>query len=156
MASGFTYNVRNGTVTDFKEFARDFAEIKGTTYKPDEVTSYYSKQIAQVEEEIEEWKSLSLEDWKRKEKERIEKSLEFNKNQLEENAEEMERYRAMIEKAQAWVPPTPDHADFKQRMISHLDESMNHDNIQDVYGKWIEEVKETLAKFDDLEYVQEL
>lgn len=55
---------------------------------------------------------------------------EYSKMEEEENEKRRilrERYEAMLEKVRAWNPPTPDHENLRDFMISQLEESIVFD-----------------------------
>ncbi len=139
MPSGYTCDVQNGKITDFRTFAIRCARAMGACIMmrddphdapiPDkfEPSDYHQKSIAEAKEELSRLKVMKasdavlatasdyateMNDWNRRQAER---------------AKERHRYEAMLAKVTAWVPPSPDHEGFKRFMTDQLTESINWD-----------------------------
>ena len=94
----------------------------------------------------------ALEDW--------EKAVAQHKECVAKNTETRRRYRAMIAKVRAWVPPTDEHAGLKTFMLEQLTSSIDFDCTpvwrvpQRKTGEaWLAEQKESAAQ--DITYYAE-
>ena len=96
-----------------------------TEIKPD---SYYADRVTKVKADIEALKampdSVLLEQQEQVRKDSLKSTLESKARAGDENA----TCQAMLEKVQAWEPPTPDHQDLKSFMIKSLTEALSHNS----------------------------
>lgn len=89
-----------------------------------EVSSYYLDVEKQARKDLADLNALTQE-------ERVQKHQEFLNRRLEGEAkhnllleENNAKFLSMIEKVKAWVPPSPDHENFKKFMLEQLEISL--------------------------------
>lgn len=151
MPSGYTQKVYEGKEITPEEYiwtcARAFGafvlerdtplshEVKGE-YEP---SNFYLKQKQQAERELEEFKTKPLSELQAKLDKQYEERMQEAKKAIKEKMETKKRYIDMIEKVQAWEPPTEEHINLKEFSINQLKESMDFDCSTKYY-------EETLTK----------
>lgn len=147
MATGYTYAVEEGTITELAPFilqcARAFAvmqrdEPMSVPLKHRKMDSYAERRLAESQKELEVLKSLSDEECTRRAKKQAADTNKSNKESLAKIKTELERYKLMLEKVRAWAPPTADHHPLKAFMIQQLVDSMKHSDITSYYDKVVE------------------
>lgn len=139
MPSGYTADLYEGKTISFQEFAMRCARAFGAlammrdepwdakipeTIKPDD---YHKKELKKAEarvEEVESWSNTKAEE---KAAECYQKELDAYKKAVAKTQALKQRYEAMLEKVNSWVPPTLDHTDFRKFMINQLQDSIQHD-----------------------------
>lgn len=139
MPTGYTEKIYNGETT-FEEYAwrcarafgalahlRDSCLDSKIPLDGGQDMSFYRKSVVQRRAEMEALAAMSAE-------QAAERAAESNKkavdtwNAMVKNATEIgERYQAMLDKVQAWTPPTEEHVKLKELMISQIKESIEWD-----------------------------
>jgi hypothetical protein len=138
MPSGYTCDIAKGIT--FKEFALGCARAFGAlvtlrdaphdTEIPDVIephTSYYEESLKKDEEELEQLLNKNEEEVKQDWLKHCEEVKKENEERLQKVKELEEKYKSMLEKAEAYIPPTSDHIKYKKFMISQIKESMEFD-----------------------------
>lgn len=138
MPTGYTAEIADGTVTDFRTFALRCARQFGACImqrddpmrdepKHREPSDYHRKALAQAEADLAELQAMTVEEAGRRadaeHTNAVREHERYERNQRETRA----RYDAMLANVQRWTPPTSDHAALKRFMISQLEESRKLD-----------------------------
>ncbi len=128
------------------------------------VEEYHLKALEETKEKLEHLKSLENAVAKRAwVKEKLKKDLDYYteayKDELKEDA--VNKCKKMLEKVQAWTPPTPEHEGLKKFMIEQLnssiqwetplDESHNLKALEDIKAKMkhpLEYFREAVAELE--------
>lgn len=139
MPTGYTCDIYEGSCNDYKEYIMKCARAFGALiemrdepldapipekFEPD---SYYPDQIKKLEEELKNFKELSLEE--------IETEYEKAKNEayadwlveMKNRNDILSRYNRILEQVEKWEPPTDDHNSLKDFAVTQLKNSINHD-----------------------------
>jgi hypothetical protein len=137
--TGYTADVADGNVTDFTEFAlrcaRNFgALITMRDSAPDakipselQPNSYYPNALEKAQTRLAE-----VMGWDEHQADiEAQKDYKFALDVAEESKRrkdlKLQRYEAMLEQAQVWQAPTPEHAALKRFMVDQLTESIRFD-----------------------------
>lgn len=140
MPTGYTAGVQTGKITEFGAFAMQCARAFGALIEmrdepadkpiPEAFaprTEYHDRAIEEAKNSIAKWRNMSPEqifaEYAEAEAQRIDRNAAYKT----ENETQLARYRAMLEKAVAWTPPTTEHYELKNFMISQLEESIRFD-----------------------------
>jgi hypothetical protein len=139
MPTGYTADVQSGKVTDFRKFALTCARAFGATIlmrddpldapipQKFEASDYHVKELAAARSELARLKSMKPSDVVQAAASDYASEMnDWNKRQAE-RAKERLRYETMLEKAKAWVPPSPEHDGLKRFMVDQLTESIDFD-----------------------------
>lgn len=137
MPTGYTCNVVDGKVTEFKDFALQCARAFGALITmrddsfdapiPDEIkpeTDYYDKHIAADMKRMGVIQAMTNAEADVAAAIEHQEALQGRATYLATKDAEAARLNAMLAKVRAWEPPTPDHADIKRFMIDQLTISM--------------------------------
>lgn len=138
MPTGYTADVGDGTVTDFRRFALRCSRAFGATImqrdnpadelpKHREVSSYYASAIAEQEAEIARLTAMSEADAEIAMAAELEASKRRAQTYREDKDKTRARYEAMLVEVVHWPAPTPDHIEFKAFMRKQLEESIKFD-----------------------------
>ena len=139
MPTGYTASVQSGEITEFSDFvmscARAFGALINMRDEPTgaeiperfEPSDYNLKRIDEVKAEKARLLSLSPDQIEAErdaaEAERVTGREEY----LSKQKLQRERYEAMLEKVNEWIPPSPDHDEMKSFMQKQLSESIDFD-----------------------------
>ena len=139
MPTGYTSPVGDGKITEFKDFALSCARAFGALITmrddpmdapiPDEFTpsTYHVEGLAAAQTQLAELQAMSPEQIAAKAHEAETARIEADQKYAAERAETKARYEAMLAHANAYVPPSPDHEDYRQFMIDQLTNSIDFD-----------------------------
>lgn len=139
MPTGYTAAVSDGTVTDFRTFALNTARAFGALISlrdapsdapiPTEIkpSDYHVEQLKADKEEREKLLSMTPQDRINGAELQYIDAMRSYDERKEERAAIRARYEAMLEKAKAYVPPSPEHEEFKAYMIKQLTDSIDWD-----------------------------
>lgn len=139
MPSAYTEGVQKGTITEFRDFAELCLRSRGVAVTlrdeplslrvPDEMVldEYYYTSITQAEAELAEAQVLDGEQLLQETYEVNHAAKRRNLEREQERALERRRYEEMLAHARAWQPPTPEHDDLKDFMVSQLEDSLDFD-----------------------------
>lgn len=138
MPTGYTANIKDGIT--FKQFAMQCARAFGALIMmrddpfdapiPDEIlpdTSYHDRGIRTAQAEVRKFKKMTHLDMIRGAAAATKKELAYWRKSQKEDIELRKKYQAMIDKVQAWTPPTPDHKCVKDFMLQQLTDSLKWD-----------------------------
>jgi hypothetical protein len=139
MPTGYTHDVQNGKITEFRDFAERCARAMGVAILmrddpmdkriPDafEVDGYHSKAATKANAELIDLMGLSVEECKRHADEQRESRIAEREESRKRRDAERSRYEAMLAKVEAWEPPSEEHQNFKKFMRDQLTESIRFD-----------------------------
>lgn len=134
MPSGFTYKVKDGTITDYKEFLKDslpmyFHWIKKNESGVFEVEKPYSSRSEELKYSVDKLKALKKMTVKEKE-EAVQKQYEKSLNEYKKTKEtiliEKKRYKDILSEVKKWKVGKSCYS-FKKYMINQLTESLEFD-----------------------------
>lgn len=140
MAIGYIYLVKEGKTT-FRKFALECArqlspvvytemeELPSGTPIPDEFKPhpYHKEEIERAKKNLERAKAMTIEEAEIKVEGIYNECIRSNNETRKKREETRVRYESMLEKVRAWDPPTPDHTNLKDFMISELEQSIERD-----------------------------
>lgn len=139
MPTGYTAGVADGTITSFKEFALLCARAFGATITlrdepmssdiPEfEPSPYHAERLKELQKRKTEIVLMKTAQCYAEADAVFKRALDLHETRTEENRQRMERYRAMLEQAEAFEAPTDEHQAHKEFMVSQLRESMEFDD----------------------------
>lgn len=137
MATGYTYPVEDGTITEFNDFVLTCAPAFGAfIHQRDEANgasprmpslpdlSYYEEGLAKVEALLAEYDTWDDSRWEQEAAESYLRAMDHHWKAVEDGQIKLDRYEAMLAQVRLYQPPTPEHERFKAFMIEQLEESM--------------------------------
>lgn len=136
MPTGYTASIENDI--EFEDFvlgcARAFGaclhqrdenmNIKPTLRKED---NYYPERIEKTKIELQKLEAMKPQDQVEYGKVEIARELEFQQKFFNDKVLLKNKYDAMLDKVQAWNPPTPHHTELKGFMIKQIEDSIRAD-----------------------------
>lgn len=152
MPTGYTYAVQEGKVTEFRDFAMACARAFGALVEmrddpndapiPDEFkphTSYHDEALVAAQKTLAKLPGLHANECQRRADAVFDAAVAERQARQIRRETERQRYSAMIEKAAAWQPPTPDHEGMQDFMLEQLRTSLDHDcnDRYDEAPKWL-------------------
>lgn len=138
MPTGYTAELHDGSQS-FEDYALGVARAFGALItmrdEPNdaeipeqfEPSSYHQDAIAEAHKERDRFLAMSDADVAEHQDNEREKAFAHRDEYVREKDARRRRYEAMLEKARAYEPPTPDHKGFKEMMVSQLEESIRFD-----------------------------
>jgi len=139
MPSGYTEDVADGKVTEFRDFAMNCARAFGALIHmrddpssaaiPDviEPSTYHADRLAEARDKMTALEAMTRADKEAAADAAYRDEIAADARYATRIAEQKSRYDAMIAKAAAWTPPTPDHAEMKNFMLQQLRDSVDFD-----------------------------
>lgn len=138
MPTGYTADVADGKVADFRTFALTCARAFGATVmqrdepidsppRHREPSDYHIKALAAARAEEERLLALTDDEALVEMLEERAKADEYASDYVARKAEQRARYEAMLAEVDAWQPPTADHAEMKKFMREQITESIRFD-----------------------------
>lgn len=138
MPTGYTADVGDGKVTDFKTFALRCARNFGATImQRDErmevlpelrkESKYYAESVEKAQARIAELAVMSPSHADKEADRAYQTALQTNAKYSEERRVTRERYEAMLAEVVLWEPPSRDHIGLKTFMEQQLNESIKFD-----------------------------
>lgn len=139
MATGYTADVADGKVTDFKDFAMACARAFGAlidmrddpagTPIPHVITpsDYNAKRLAEAKKRMTDLEAMSLPEREAAAEKAHADKLASHERYVSGIEATKSRYLAMIAKVERWQPPTPDHSGMKSFMLDQLRDSVKFD-----------------------------
>lgn len=137
MPTGYTSDIEKGI--SFPQFAMQCARAFSALVTmrdepmsaaiPEEfpVTTYHQERIAEAEKRLSDLKETSIEQAEQHARCYFDKAVAEYDRILTKRADLLAKYDAMLAKAQAWMPPTPDHQGLKDFMVQQIAESIKWD-----------------------------
>lgn len=139
MPTGYTAAVVDGTETEFKDFAMSCARAFGALISmrdepmsaeiPDEFkpSTWNADHLAEARSKLEQLRAMTPEQAEAAALKAYEDGCAAADRYDAKQAEEDRRLDAMLEKVEAWTPPTADHVQMKAFMVEQLTISKNGD-----------------------------
>lgn len=137
MPTGYTADIAKGI--SFEEFALQCARAFGALimmrdepadklipkeFKP---SKYHSKEIAQIEKRLKNLKDMTEKQANEESAKEYQQKLNNKEKGIREAKELRAKYLVMLGAAQAWIPPSSDHAELKNFMIEQINQSIKFD-----------------------------
>jgi hypothetical protein len=138
MPTGYTHQVVEGTVDDFPTFAKTCARAFGAliTLRDDplsaelpdaiEPSDHHEKALVGAKAELARLEAMTAEEAEVAADAHYREAVESFNRMSAKDTEENARINAMLEKVQAWTPPTKDHEEMKRFMTEQLHISLNN------------------------------
>jgi hypothetical protein len=154
MPTGYTQSIQDGI--SFERFALTCARAFGACIMmrddpldapiPEkfEPNNYYERLWLRDEVRLQEILALTDEQAQAAAEEEAAKTVAQYQKMIDEALQQKDKYVAMLEKVQAWEPPTPEHQPLKDFMISQINDSLKWDCNDDriaSYQEFIDELK---------------
>jgi hypothetical protein len=138
MPTGYTADVADGKVTDFRTFALRCARQFGATImqrdnpmdeppKLREESPYYVESVERDEARVAFLDALTAEEAEREAAKEFDRAMASHRKYEGERTETRNRYNAMLAEVVQWTPPTPEHQGLKDFMLQQLHESIKFD-----------------------------
>ena len=147
MPSGYTSDIADGKDVSFNDFALNCARAFGACIEQrDDNANDKPKLIERNNqdnyhlenlEKVKMWKSPTKEEFD----DYVTKQSAYYNEQIDKRNKLKISYQQMLDKANAWNPPTKGHTGLKQFMISQLTESMEFDCSNDYYKRELIDVQ---------------
>lgn len=145
MPTGYTAAIADGI--DFKTYAMNCARAFGACVMlrdepgggeriPEvfEPSDYHLKALEGLYRELDELRTISLVEADSRARKEWEQEVSREKQRLARSSELREKYEAMLQEVDRWIPPTKDHEGLKGFMKSQIQESMKFDcSREDIY-----------------------
>lgn len=146
MPTGYTASVQDGDITELADYALTCARgfgamvllrdsdqsleatrryVEEQAYA--ESSSYYVDALRKSRERLAELRSTTDEQALAAAQAAHDEVVASNERHERKRVTELARYKAMIEKVEAWEPPTEDHVEFKKFMLDQLRGSVEFD-----------------------------
>jgi ribonuclease HI len=129
MATGYTWPVRDGSVTTLRDFALRCSGLIGYAIASiEETVSWrFYEAVDDARTTSEKYNKMTLAEAVEQAKKIAAESALILADSSAKRKEAQERYAAMRAKVEAWKPPTPNHEVFKGVMLDELDRSIQND-----------------------------
>ena len=148
MPTGYTEDIYEGKDVSFSDFALKCARAFGACIeqrdddpndKPKLIEknnddSYHIKRI----NEAKKWKKPTKVEFDAY----VKKQIAYYNEKIDKQNKLKDSYQKMLDKANAWTPPTKEHEGLKKFMISQLTESMDFDCSNDYYQRELNNIKQ--------------
>jgi hypothetical protein len=165
MPTGYTAGILDGTITDFKGFAKTCMRAFGATihmrdegldkeYEPREPSEYHLERINEYKEELKKAQNTTPEEFEKKERIEIKNEIQRVEEQLVKKKESFQKLQNMLEQADSWNPPTEEHSNFKSFMIEQLESTIRFDADLEYYEQKKEEAFHRLGEVLDGEQIK--
>lgn len=177
MPTGYTADIKNGI--SFRKFAlncaRNFGaaialrdESSDVEITPENVKfggNYYQKALTKAKLAKTKFDKLSQKQKRQLFKKETEKNINYCRQSDASMKAQKKSYLSMLEKVQKWNPPTKDHENMKNFMVSQIEGSINFDCnteynnerivsvVTQTYSEWLKSKKEKLIW--DINYHEE-
>lgn len=177
MPTGYTADIKDGI--SFRKFAlncaRNFGaaialrdESSDVEITPENVKfggNYYQKTLTKAKLAKTKFDKLSQKQKRQLFKKETEKNINYCRQSDASMKAQKKSYLSMLEKVQKWNPPTKDHQNMKNFMISQIEESISFDcnteynneriisAVTQTYSEWLKSKKEKLIW--DIDYHKE-
>lgn len=151
MPTGYTDGVSSGKVTEFKDYALRCARAFGACIMlrdeplssdiPEFIPSeYHDKRLVEANRELQEFNLATPDQRKKMHADEHTKSVMHANEAIARRKEELARYEAMLAKAKSFQPPSPDHQQYAEFLVSQLEESIRFDCDLSFYEKLMQPV----------------
>lgn len=136
MVTGYTADVCNGKLTDFKAFAIRCAHAFVVELREESMDSpipefkpspYYQQALLEAKDQLAMVQAMTDVECEAVAQEDHRKILEAHRKRSEERIQVRDRLLAMRSQVADWSPPTPEHVELKNFMIQQLDGTIEYD-----------------------------
>lgn len=139
MPTGYTHPVQEGKITTLEQYIWTCARAFGAliTMRDDpmnapiparlEPDGYHHKELTKATKELALLEKMTKAEIDAAAKASEDERLRWWEESRARTAVERERYQAMLDKVNAWMPPTKDHENFKVFMAKQLEDSIKFD-----------------------------
>lgn len=139
MPTSYTAPVKDGEITEFKDFAKRCARAFGALISirdeplssdiPERLITpdYYYDNLTKAQRELRKFERMTDKELDQIRHDEHKSNLKQHFERQKEEQRTKKRYDDMLEKARAWKPPTEDHKELKSFMIEQLNESKKFD-----------------------------
>ncbi|MCP3682155.1 MAG: hypothetical protein GY861_05630 [bacterium] len=140
MPTGYTAVIKDGI--SFKDFVMRCSRAMGAliTMRDDpldkpiperfEPSSYYLNNYNEAKTRLQKLKAMSSKEVGQKALKNYQDEKRRHAKRVKDNAEQIEKYKAMLDKVQSWEPPTSEHNGLKEFMVEQLKSSINFDDTR--------------------------
>jgi len=147
MPTGYTADIYDGNDVSFRDFALkcarafgacieqrdDDANDKPKLIEKNDKDNYHIKRI----EEAKKWKKPTKAEFD----DYVKKQTAYYNEQIDKQNKLKDSYQQMLDKANAWTPPTSEHEGLKQFMIDQLSDSLKNDCGNDYYQMELSQIE---------------
>lgn len=142
MPTGYTADVADGKVIDFKDFATHCMRAFGACihmrdepfdkkYESRVPSSYYYERFEEAKREFENLEKMSDDDIINEYNKSLKDDIDRNKKYLSEKRIKRKYLEDMLKQVNEWTPPTDDHIKFKEFMVEQLESTIDFDCKED-------------------------
>ena len=147
MPTGYTADIYNGKDVSFNDFALKCARAFGACIEQrDDDPNDKPKLIEKTEDNYHIKKIEKAKKWKKPTKAEfdayVKNQTAYYNEQINKQNKLKSSYQKMLDKANAWTPPTKEHEGLKKFMINQLTESMEFDCSNDYYQRELNNIKQ--------------
>ena len=150
MPTGYTSDVADGKITDFKTYALQCARAFGACIMlrdepmsddiPEfEPSDHHKKALEDAQRNLSEFNAMSDEEKVSLFEKETAKRIEQAQEGIARNQQQLDRYSKMLKHAKAFKAPTPEHAEYAKFLVSQLEESIRFDCGDDYWQQRLEE-----------------
>lgn len=137
MPTGYTYKIKDDI--NFETFILDCARAFGAcvtmreesmdTPIPEEfvASDHHSKRLKETHEELFKLENMTIEEADERAEQEFKNELEERDRRIAESNILRQKYTDMLNKVEAWIPPTTEHTELKRFMRQQITESIAHD-----------------------------
>jgi hypothetical protein len=165
MPTGYTAPIVTGEVTTLRQYALICARAFGATIaqRDEPLTnpprleaprSYHDEQLERIRDELTHLTTMTADEHQTAADVAYIDALRRAGERVAENRRTADRYAAMRAQVEQWTPPTGEHVELKQFMLSQLDDATKFDVLTDEQlTRWHSEpVRQTGAEWFDAEF----
>ena len=147
MPTGYTADIYDGKDVSFSDFALKCARAFGACIEQrDDDPNDKPKLIEKTEDNYHIKKIEKAKKWKKPTKAEfdayVKNQTAYYNEQINKQNKLKSSYQKMLDKANAWTPPTKEHEGLKKFMINQLTESMEFDCSNDYYQRELNNIKQ--------------
>ncbi len=147
MPTGYTADIYEGKDISFSDFALKCARAFGACIEQrDDDPNDKPKLIEKTKDSYNIKKLEEAKKWKKPTKAEfdayVKKQTAYYNEQIDKQNKLKASYQRMLDKANAWTPPTKEHEGLKKFMINQLTESMEFDCSNDYYQRELNNIKQ--------------
>lgn len=156
MATGYTHKIKDGIT--FEQFAMGCARAFGACIEMRDESSdtpipekfepgdYHPKAIAAVQAEMSKVEAMTDSECSLLAEKEFKQSRERIVRYMDESSALADKYKAMLEKIEAYNPPSKDHEEFKKFMLGQVSESLKFDCGGDFHQQELEALRMQTGK----------
>ena len=147
MPTGYTADIYDGKDISFSDFALKCARAFGACIEQrDDDPNDKPKLIEKTKDNYHIKKIEKAKKWKKPTKAEfdayVKNQTAYYNEQIDKQNKLKASYQKMLDKANAWTPPTKEHEGLKKFMINQLTESMEFDCSNDYYQRELNNIKQ--------------